>query len=105
MGGKRTFTAAKRREFSKIMCSIAFVLLALLGGWMIWKYYALMKLAIETGSSVTPDASLPIAGITAIITPMISYLMYQARLKNSRNKYGISENGVPYTMPDQDGGE
>ena len=101
MGGKRIFTTAKRREFSKIMCSIAFVLLALLGGWMIWKYYALMKLAIETESSVTPDAS----GITAIITPIISYLMYQARLKNSRNKYGISENGVPYAMPDQDGGE
>lgn len=105
MGGKRTVSAKKMREYSKIICTVAFVLLALLGCWMIWKYYALMKLAIVSGSSVTPDASLPIAGITAIITPIIGYLLYQAKLKDSRNKYGISENGVPYAMPDQNGGE
>lgn len=105
MGGKRIFTAAKRREFSKIMCVVASIGLAFLGVWMIWRYYALTEFAIQTGSSTTPDASLPIAGITAIITPLVSYLLYQAKLKNSRNKYGISENGVPYTMPDQNGGE
>lgn len=105
MGGKRIFTAAKRREFSKVMCVLASIILAFLGGWMIWKYYALTEIAIKTGSSTTPDASLPIAGITAIITPLVSYLLYQARLKNSRNKYGISENGVPYVLPDQNGGE
>ena len=103
--GKRLTSTSKKREYSKIMCTVAFVLLALLGCWMIWKYYSLMKLAIVSGSSVTPDASLPIAGITAIITPIISYLLYQARLKDSRNKYGISENGVPYAAPDQKGGD
>lgn len=101
---KRRISSSKKREYSKIMCTVAFVLLTLLGCWMIWKYYALMKIAIEIGSSATPDASLPIAGITAIITPIISYLLYQAKLKDSRNKYGISENGLPYLPPDQEGG-
>lgn len=103
MPGKREINAGKTIEFSKIACIVASMVLAFLGGWMIWKYYALTKLAIELGSSTTPDAALPIAGITAIITPLVSYLMYQARLKNSRNKYGISENGVPYVMPDSGG--
>lgn len=103
--GKRIASTSKKHEYSKMMCTVAFVLLALLGCWMIWKYYSLMKLAIVSGSSVTPDASLPIAGITAIITPIIGYLLYQAKLKDSRNKYGISENGVPYTIPDQEGGD
>ena len=105
MAGKRIFTPAKRREFSKALCTIATFVLTLLGCWMIWKYYSLISLAISVGSSTTPDASLPIAGITAIITPIIGYLLYQAKLKDSRNKYGISENGVPYTMPDQEGGD
>ena len=103
--GKRIASTSKKHEYSKMMCTVAFVLLALLGCWMIWKYYSLMTLAIVSGSSVTPDASLPIAGITAIITPIIGYLLYQAKLKDSRNKYGISENGVPYTIPDQEGGD
>lgn len=100
MPGKREMDSGKKIEFSKIACTVVSICLAILGGWMIWKYYALTKLAIELGSSTTPDAALPIAGITAIITPLVSYLMYQFRLKNSRNKYGISENGVPYVTPD-----
>ena len=89
-----------KKEFSKIMCVLTSAVLCFLGMWMIWKYYSLVELAIQTNSSNTPDAALPIAGITAIITPLVSYLLYQARLKNSRNKYGISESGVPYTFPD-----
>lgn len=105
MGGKRIFTAVKKREFSQLMCMIGSVVLCLFGGWMIWKYYSLTELAITRDSSTTPDAALPISGITAIITPFVAYLIYQAKLKDSRNKYGISENGVPYAMPDQNGGE
>lgn len=99
MAGKRK-AQTKKNEFSKIACSILSIVLAFLGVWMIWKYYSLTELAIQTNSSTTPDASLPIAGITAIITPLVSYLLYQAKLKNSRNKYGISESGVPYCPPE-----
>lgn len=87
------------KEFSKRLCVVASFVFVLLGGWMIWKYYSLVELAIQTGSGSTPDSALPIAGITAIITPVISYLLYQAKLKDSRNKYGINEFGVPYCMP------
>lgn len=90
----------KKKEFSKIMCIVASCAFCFLGCWMIWKYYALTELAIQTDSSAIPDASLPIAGITSILVPFIGYLTYQFKLKNSRNKYGISENGVPYCQPD-----
>lgn len=86
----------KKKEFSKIFCAIISATLMFIGCWMIYRYYELVELAIQSDSSATPDSALPIAGIGAIITPMVSYLMYQARLKNSRNKYGISESGVPY---------
>ena len=95
----------KKIEFSKMLCVVASFVLVLLGGWMIWKYYNLIELAIQTDSASTPDSALPIAGITAIITPVISYLLYQAKLKDSRNKYGISEAGVPYCMPETENNE
>ena len=102
MARRRTKSKTKK-EFSKIVCSIASIIFAFIGCWMIWKYYSLVELAIQSGSGSTPDSALPIAGITAIITPIISYLLYQAKLKNSRNKYGISENGTPYCTPEGEG--
>lgn len=89
-----------KKEFSKVFCVAASFVLMFIGCWMIWKYYNLVELAIQTDSSATPDSALPIAGITAIITPLVGYLTYQAKLKNSRNKYGISESGAPYCSPD-----
>lgn len=87
----------KKQEFSKLLCGIASVGLACVGIWMIWRYYYLVELAVEMGSSSLPDASLPIAGITSIIVPIISYLSYQFSLKNSRNKYKVDENGNPFS--------
>ena len=103
VNGKRILSNKKKKEFSKIMCILASVAFCFLGCWIIWKYYALTELAIQMGSGTTPDATLPIAGITSILVPFVSYLMYQFKLKNSRNKYGISELGVPYTLPDNQG--
>lgn len=90
-----------KKEFSKLFCAIASLVFVFIGCWMIWKYYSLVEMAIQMDSSSTPDSALPIAGITAIITPMISYLLYQFKLKNSRNKYGINEQGVPYCSPEE----
>ena len=84
--------------FSRILCSVLCGVFFFLGAWMISRYYELMELAIESGSVSTPDASLPIAGITFIFAPVLSYLMYQAGLKNSRNKYGIDSEGQPYAL-------
>ena len=90
-----------KKEFSKIMCVVASLVFVIVGIWMIWRYYSLVELSINVDSANVPDASLPIAGITSILVPFISYLLYQFKLKNSRNKYGISESGVPYSMPEE----
>lgn len=43
-----------------------------------------------------PDASVACTGMVEMIAPVIGYLVYQAKLKDSRNKYGIDKDGVPY---------
>lgn len=85
-----------KTEFSKLTCGLATVGFFVIGVWMVWRYYELMELAISGEAAVAPDASLPIAGITFIFSPIVSYLFYQFGLKNSRNKYGVDENGEPY---------
>lgn len=98
MAAKRLKKKKSKVEFSKVFCSVVCALFFLLGVWMISRYYTLTKLAIEMNSVSTPDASLPIAGITFIFAPVLSYLMYQGGLKNSRNKYGIDSEGQPYMI-------
>lgn len=95
----------KKTEFSKKICILASFIFVTLGCWMVWKYYNLIEIAIQFGSNIQPDASLPIAGITSIIVPFISYLMYQFKLKNSRNKYGINEYGIPYSKEEDQKGQ
>lgn len=92
-------SSKKKKEFYKIMCVVAFLTFLAIGLWMIFKYYSLMELAIESGTGVVPDAALPIAGISFILAPLVSYACYQFGLKNSRNKYGVDENGEPYVRP------
>ena len=86
----------QKAEFSKRVCAIAALAFFVLGTWMVWRYYELMEMAINGLAAVSPDAALPIAGITFIFSPIVSYLVYQFGLKNSRNKYGVDENGEPY---------
>lgn len=84
-----------KHEFSKCACAVISAVLVAVGIWMIWRYYQLTELAIQQ-SGMLPDASLPIASITVIVAPFISYLLYQAGLKNSRNKYGVDSDGQPF---------
>lgn len=101
---KSTTNIKKKKEFSKIICSVAALCLFITGLWIIIRYYQLIELGIDSNSVVQPDAALPIAGITSIIAPIISYLLYQWGLKSSRNKYRINADGEPmmtdqYDMP------
>lgn len=96
MAAKRQLKKKKKIEFSKVACCIAFIVFLVLGVWMVLKYYSLVQSAIELGADVMPDASLPIAGISFILAPLVSYLLYQGNLKNSRNKYGVDADGEPY---------
>lgn len=90
----------RRFEFSKVFCIAASILVAAIGWWMIYEYYVLVRLAITCSQSVLPDAALPIAGLTFIFAPLVSYLTYQFGLKNSRNKYGIDADGQPFKRKD-----
>jgi glycopeptide antibiotics resistance protein len=40
--------------------------------------------------------SVSIALITTIVGSYVGYLIYQFKLKDSRNKHGIDENGKPF---------
>lgn len=86
----------KKREFSKIFCTVAALGIFRLGVWLLQEYYRLLELAIETGSMTAPDPSIPITGLTMIVAPVVSYLLYQLGLKNSRNKYGVDADGQPF---------
>lgn len=99
---KDNATTLKKWEFSKMFCLVMCIIFTAMGCWMISKYYELTKLAIETNSTTTPDAALPIAGISFIFAPVLSYLLYQAGLKNSRNKYGVDSEGQPYLIQGDD---
>lgn len=97
MGRKKMIRSRlKKIEFSKLLCGGAFVALLILGVWMVVRYYSLAQAAIDGGSINMPDAALPIAGLTMIISPILSYVLYQFGLKNSRNKYGVDADGIPY---------
>lgn len=43
-----------------------------------------------------PGETVACTGMVEMIAPVLGYYVYQAKLKDSRNKYGIDENGVPY---------
>ena len=43
-----------------------------------------------------PDATLAVTSVTTVLGALMSYLLYQAGLKNSRNKYGIDSDGQPF---------
>lgn len=85
----------KKIEWSKILCGIvAFGF----GGFAVWlgiEYYKLVEKAIETGN-IGPDPTLAVTAMTVVIGAILSYLLYQMGLKNSRNKYGIGEDGQPF---------
>ena len=43
-----------------------------------------------------PDATLAVTAMSVVVGALLSYLLYQMGLKNSRNKYGIDEDGQPF---------
>ena len=86
----------KKFEWSKLLSAI---ITAIFGGfslWSIYEYYSLAQLAIATGASLLPDPTIAVTCITVVIGALLSYFLYQFGLKNSRNKYGIDNEGNPF---------
>jgi flagellar motor component MotA len=73
-------------EFSKKLI-IWLILFCLLG---IAASYTLAFFEKEINEAVT------VALITTVMGSCVSYLIYQFKLKNSRNKYHVDNNGVPF---------
>ena len=82
-------------EWSKKFAGAIALALGLYGIWCGIKYYELCELAIEYGTMM-PDATLAVTSVTTVIASLMSYLLYQMGLKNSRNKYGIDADGQPF---------
>lgn len=94
----------KKAEWSKVFSGIVAGCFGLLAVWATFRYYELAELAIINQSAVVPDATLAVTFVTTVIAALLSYLLYQAGLKNSRNKYGIDEDGRPFqSTPPDDG--
>lgn len=92
----------KKIEWSKFLASTIAGLCGAFGIWATIRYYQLVERAIVEQSAVAPDAAVPCAYITTVIAALLSYLLYQAGLKNSRNKYGIDSDGQPFRTKTED---
>lgn len=76
----------KKPEWSKIICGVL-VTYGIVNG-------ILYNVAVFMDKC--PDPALAVQSVTTIIGGYMSYLLYQFGLKNSRNRYGIDEDGNPY---------
>lgn len=85
----------KKAEWSKKLCTIIAFGFGAFALWCGFEYYVLAARAIEL-NSVMPDPTLAVTSMSIVIGALLSYLLYQMGLKNSRNKYGIDENGQPF---------
>ena len=91
----------KKVEWSKIFCTVIAFSFGIYGVWCGIEYYRLCQIAIEN-MSVMPDATLAVTSVATVIASLMSYLLYQAGLKNSRNKYGIDADGQPFKLKEED---
>lgn len=94
----------RKAEWSKKFAGITAGGFGLLAVWATFRHYELAELAIINQSTAAPDPSLAIAFVKTVIAALLSYLLYQAGLKNSRNKYGIDEDGRPFNENPPDDG-
>lgn len=91
----------KKVEWSKKFCATIALSFGIYGIWCGVEYYKLCKIAIEL-SSTMPDVTLAVVSVSTVIASLVSYLLYQAGLKNSRNKYGIDADGQPFKTKIED---
>lgn len=80
----------KKNEWSKVLTSLIIVTFGAYGVWCGIEYYNLSRLAI-INNATPPDAILAVTCVTTVLASLLSYCLYQGFLKNSRNKYGLTE--------------
>lgn len=92
----------RKIEWSQLFASIIAGAFGIFGMWATVEYYQLCELAITSQCATLPDSGVPTTCITVVIGALMSYLLYQAGLKNSRNKYGIDSEGQPFRRKEID---
>ena len=97
----RKHNKKKRIEWSKVFASIIALCFGIYGIWCGIQYYILCRRAIDLNAQM-PDATLAVVCVSTVIASLVSYLLYQAGLKNSRNKYGIDSDGEPFKQKTED---
>lgn len=85
----------KKTEWSKKLCGLVAFFFGAFALWCGYEYYELAHEAIIL-NSVMPDATLAVTAMSVVVGALLSYLLYQMGLKNSRNRYGIDEDGQPF---------
>lgn len=96
---KKIRNISKKAEWSKKFCAFVALGFGIYGIWCGIKYYELCEKALEI-SGVMPESTLAVTCVGTVIASLVSYLLYQAGLKNSRNKYGIDADGQPFKLKD-----
>ena len=97
----KTKKSKKKVEWSKFFSTVIALFFGVYGIWCGVQYYELCREAIQLCAPM-PDVTLAVVSVTVVIGSLISYLLYQAGLKNSRNKYGIDADGQPFKKFEKD---
>nr|DAF97068.1 MAG TPA: hypothetical protein [Siphoviridae sp. ctg6c78] len=82
----------KKKECSKVVMAI--ILIYGISNGILYN--------IEVFMGLDPDPALAVQSVITIIGAFISYILYSFGLKNSRNKYGVDENGQPWKIKNDD---
>ena len=77
----------KKVEFSKLLCGVIAAVIGIVAVYAIVRYYSLMKLAIQTGSMVVPDATLAVTCVGTLLGAFLSYCFVYARKSFANYQY------------------
>lgn len=83
-------SAPKRIEFSQVVVGASLIFAFI---WINW-FFVLVTIGIEASVMASVIESI----LQNIVYVVLTYFIYQGWLKNSRNKYGIASDGIPYVL-------
>jgi len=85
----------KKREFSKIAVVVSWLITSM---WITYSYLLSTAALWLQVTDFDPNSSVTGLLVTESFAVTISYFVYQASLKTSRNKHGIDSDGVPFII-------
>ena len=86
----------KRVEFSKLIAGTTILILLIIAIYSVIDFNITQKMAIQNNVSFTPVPEVAVECIRGILVTILIYCSYQFGNKNSRNRYGIDADGIPY---------